>query len=297
MDDPYWEVANWTLSVSLDEQAAFIPQVISVALAAGAERVAVYKLKDTEDDRAANPEPFGLMRWDNSRRPAFDTYRVAIGLLNGVTTAERERWDAVGQVRLDGEGETTTVLFARLPQPQRARVRAVAEAAELVDMWGRRQPIEARGGFYVVDLPGALCTQTIADFCMIGGTTYYLIQESEAAQPPEREHFPPADEHMQPTKASPAVKPSPTSVPTPTPEPVPGANSRPTMIASPTQSPAASPAHDPAETTEPAVGDLVAGNSVGGDTAPVYLGLVVLGLGLALGVGLAGWWFAGRRAG
>src|SRR5690606_37811995 len=44
MNDPYWEVDNWTLAVTLNEQAAFIPQALAAAFAAGAERVAVYKL-------------------------------------------------------------------------------------------------------------------------------------------------------------------------------------------------------------------------------------------------------------
>jgi hypothetical protein len=47
--------------------------VLASALSAGAERVAIYKLKDTEDDRQANPEPFGLVRLDDTRRPAFTT--------------------------------------------------------------------------------------------------------------------------------------------------------------------------------------------------------------------------------
>jgi hypothetical protein len=71
INDPTWPVPNWTLSVTLDEQAAFMPQVLASALAAGAERIAIYKLKDTADDRAANPEPFGLIRADGSRRPAY----------------------------------------------------------------------------------------------------------------------------------------------------------------------------------------------------------------------------------
>jgi hypothetical protein len=54
-DDPAWPVPNWTLSVTLEEQAAFIPQALSSAIAAGAERVAIYKLKDTEEDQLANP--------------------------------------------------------------------------------------------------------------------------------------------------------------------------------------------------------------------------------------------------
>jgi hypothetical protein len=35
IDDPAWPVPDWFLSVNLDEQAAFVPQAMSSALAAG----------------------------------------------------------------------------------------------------------------------------------------------------------------------------------------------------------------------------------------------------------------------
>jgi hypothetical protein len=178
INDPVWPVRNWTLSVTLDEQAAFVPQALASALAAGAERVAIYKLKDTEGDRVANPEPFGLVREDGRRRPAYTTYQVAIRYLSGATTVWRERWDGVGEIRLDQGEHSTTVLFARLPQPQQARVPATADSAALVDMWGTRRPITAENGFFTVDLPPALCTQSIGDYCMIGGTAYYLVQST-----------------------------------------------------------------------------------------------------------------------
>jgi hypothetical protein len=183
MDDPTWPVSNWTLSVTLDEQAAFMPQVLALALAAGAERIAIYKLKDTADDRAANPEPFGLIRTDGSRRPAYLTYQVAINYMSGVTAVQRERWNEVGQIRLDQAGQSTTVLFARLPMPQTAEVTATARTAVLVDMWGTRRTISAENGFFRVELPPALCTQPIGDYCMIGGSTYYLVQIRAAAEP------------------------------------------------------------------------------------------------------------------
>ena len=182
LDDPAWPVPNWTLSVTQDEQAAFMPQALASALAAGAQRVAVYKLKDTEGDRAANPEPFGLIRQDGSRRPAFTTYRIAIRYLAGMTGVARERWNEVGQIRIDQAGQSTTVLFARLPFPQQAEVAATANTALLVDMWGTQQQVVAQDGVFRVDLPPALCTQPIGDYCMIGGTTYYLVQASEGGE-------------------------------------------------------------------------------------------------------------------
>ncbi len=317
MNDPYWEVPNWTLAVTLGEQAAFIPQALAAALSAGAERVAVYKLKDTADDRAANPEPFGLLRWDDSRRPAFDAYRVAIRLLADVGEAERERWDVVGQVRLSQPGQTTTVLFARLPDRQMVRVPATADTAEWIDMWGEREEIEAEDGYFTVELPGALCLQTIADYCMIGGTTYYLVQDNAPARARQLAATRDAlatDEAAAMLTASPTatrragitrtpiVTPSPSATPLPTVTPsstatavvrtvAPLSTAQPTIVteAEGTALGAAIPTATSGGAPTTAVG------SPAGRGVADYAGLIVIGLGLLLGVGLLGWRWAGRR--
>lgn len=178
-DDPAWPVASVTLSVLQPEQAAYLPQALAVALAADVDRIGVFKLQDIESDRDANPEPFGLLREDGSRRPAYDTYRIAIDMMADTVSAERERWDAVGQIRLDQGDKATTILFARLPIPQQVTVEAVGDSAELVDMFGESERIRPENGVYTIDLPPALCSQPIGDYCMIGGSVLYLIQEND----------------------------------------------------------------------------------------------------------------------
>jgi hypothetical protein len=186
-DDPDWPVPDPALAVSSTEQAAFVPQALASALAGGAERIGIYKLRDTEGDRAANPEPFGLLRLDGTRRVAFNTYREAIRFMRGTKTTTRERWDEVGQFRLQQEDRVTTVLFTRLPQPQQVKIEAIAATARLVDMWGQELVLEAEDGYYTIDLQQALCTQTIGDYCMIGGTVYYLIQAIDGGFPLEKD--------------------------------------------------------------------------------------------------------------
>ena len=184
-DDPAWPVEEHTLSVMQDEQAAFMPQALVSALAAGAERIAVYKMMDTPDDRQANPEPFGLLRMDGSRRPAFRALQVAMQHLTGASQVTRERWDAVGQFRVQQQDRETTLLFARLDDAQQVEIKAIADQARLVDLRGTERWVEAQDGRYVIDLPPALCMQTIGDYCMIGGSTYYLIQALDGGEPPE----------------------------------------------------------------------------------------------------------------
>ena len=321
MDDPAWPVANWTLKVTQPEQAAFIPQALALAMAAGAERIAVYKLKDTPDDVAANPEPFGLLRMDGSRRPAFSAYQVAIQYLAGAQSAGRERWDAVGQIRVKQPGYSTTVLFARLPAPQRAQVAATANSAVLVDMMGARRTITAADGVFSVDLPGALCSQTTGDYCMIGGAPLYLVQADEggalpgappAADPPPAataENEGPASTAAPPdtavagdatvervtasatatvtrTRRPPRTAtpfPSPTVTATATATPTRTATSAPTLAAT-----EAAPTLPPTVVAPPALTTAPAGGGNG-------LSYWFIGGGLLLAVAVGGWWVVSGR--
>ncbi|MGB1249749.1 MAG: hypothetical protein ACPG8W_03885 [Candidatus Promineifilaceae bacterium] len=177
VDDPSWPVESITFNVTQRDQARFIPQALSLAFAAGAERISIFKLIDTESDRLANPEPFGLLRDDGSARLGFTAYQVAIDLLVDVTGAVRERWDEVGQVRLEhGDGHTTHVLFARKGQGSVVEIAALADEAELVNYLGGRSFVSAENGTFTIKLTPPECHHPVADYCMIGGDTYYLIQ-------------------------------------------------------------------------------------------------------------------------
>jgi hypothetical protein len=280
INDPAWRVPNWTLSVTQDEQAAFMPQALAVALAAGAERIAVYKLRDLESDAQANPEPFGLVRLNGSRRPAFTTYQVATRYLAGMESSRRERWDGVAQIRLHQGNQTTTVLFARLPTPQQAQVKATATTATLADMWGNRETITAVDGFFTVDLQPALCTQTIGDYCMIGGTVYYLVQftAAEVDLPPIALPPPAFTPTPEPTPTVPPTA-TPTATPTPAPTATIGATAAPpTVMSSPAPATLA-----PAATPSPAAG--------GSTPTAGQPGYWFLGAGFLLMLLLAGWWY------
>lgn len=298
INDPAWPVPNWTLSVTQDEQAAYIPQAMAAALAAGAQRIAIYKLKDTPGDVAANPEPFGLVRMDGSRRPAFNSYRIATRYMAGVTGSSRERWNEVGQIRLAQEGKTTTVLFSRLPASQQAQVVATAPTALLVDMWGGQRTISARDGFFTVDLPGALCSQPIGDYCMIGGSVYYLLQSTTGGAPPpppaggtgsndNSGTDPTASEtpEITPTTVTNTITATPTAtqtrLPTITPSPPPTETPRPTFTPTVTPTPIDEPAPAIAQAATPIPNATTDSEQ---NDQPLYLSWLFLGAGLGVGI-------------
>jgi len=308
IDDAAWPVENWTLSVTMNEQAAFIPQAVASALAAGAERIAVYKLLDIRSDRDANPEPFGLLRMDGTRRPAFGTYITTIRYLAGTIRAERERWDEVGQVRIDQPGQTTTVLFARLPGVgQTAVIPATAPVALWVDMWGRSQVIEAEDGQFTVQLPGALCTQSIGDYCMIGGTTFFLVQATGDEPLPTLLPTPLPPGYPTSTR-DPEITPSPTGTATATPTTPPTATATPTITLTPSRTPSATPSPSATPTSAPgstptAVSTAVPAitftppptATVGPTAASAALSYWVIGAAGLVGIGVMGGWLFRRR--
>ncbi|MGD8997151.1 MAG: glycosyl hydrolase, partial [Anaerolineae bacterium] len=239
--DPAWPVPDAQFDVTLDEQAYYIVQSLSLGIAAGAERIAVYKMADTETDRVANPEPFGLVRMDGSRRPAFTAYRVAMTYLAGFRRATWDRRDDISLVTVDRGGQTTTVIWSRTPESQIAMVAARTTRALLVDVWGTAHHVYPERGYYFIDLPGARCAQG----CMIGGAPYMLVEAAPASAntaPAPRSPTPPPVEKSDPddafdADASPPYTPSFTPTPTSTPTPSPTPTSTPTSTPTPTSRP------------------------------------------------------------
>ncbi len=174
--DPAWPVPNAKFTITLDEQAHFIIQSMAMALAAGANRVAIYKMADVANDRAANPEPFGLVRQDGSRRPAFSAFQVGANYLAGFTgaslTMRNDLYTIVTVKR--GESGWTTAAWTRQPAPQTISVPAHANQATLVDWNGHRQTITARDGQYTIEIAGATCTGG----CIVGGAPRLIVEGS-----------------------------------------------------------------------------------------------------------------------
>ncbi len=238
MRQPIWiaETNAYLSRATPEEQAFFIFQALSLEIAAGAQAIAVYKMVDTETDRAADPEPFGLVRIDGTRRPAFTAYQVATTYLAGFRGGSWDRRDELSVVTVDRGSQTTTVLWSRIPDAQTAMIPARTTRALLVDIWGSARHIYAERGYFFVDLPGANCSQG----CWLGGAPSMVVEEA------------PASADTAPTPRPPT--PVPTEPPRPTDTPGPAAT--PTVaVAEPTsgstQSPGPTPTVTPSATTTP----------------------------------------------
>lgn len=259
--DPLWPLVRPRWRVSLEEQASFLLQGFAVALSTGAERVAAYKLKDT--GLPPGGEPFGLLRPDGSRRPAFDAYKLITRHYAGTVSARTERHALYQIVTLDRGDRTTRVVWARKDSDVSLALPALAPQAQLFDQTGAEQQLEAHDGVYHLTLPAARCADEVLG-CIIGGPTYLLVEEASGTVPPAATGVPvpgetpvttpTVDLTATETVTVPLDSLTPTAtltpVPTETPTP-PAATATPTGTPTPTPSPTITPSPTASATPQP----------------------------------------------
>ncbi|MBN1956363.1 MAG: hypothetical protein JW900_15130 [Anaerolineae bacterium] len=259
--DPLWPLERPRWRVNLEEQAGFLLQAFSLALASGVERVAVYKWMDA--GLPPGGEPFGVLRPDHSRRPAYDAYRLITTYYAGAWGVRERRQPLFYHVTLNRPDQVLHVLWARTATPVTVAVPAQAGEALWVTQSGESQAVQPVGGatpYYQLSLPGARCADEYAG-CIIGGTTMLLIETGRgdpggawlvaAGNPPPtplpQPTAPPTT--TEPT-AEPLLSPTPPATAAPLPEPTTWPSSTPSPIPTPPPIPAPTPA--PTSTPRPA---------------------------------------------
>lgn len=172
-EDPQHPAPGLSFSVTLDEQSYFIIQAWAMGLAAGAERISLYKLRD-EQNLLPGVEPYGLLRKDNSLRPAFYTYRTVVTYLGEYQNATLTRQGNLRRVVVNRGGRgTTTVVWNLGLSAETMSVPATAPTALLVDPLGPVEMITAVNGQYSISLPPSRGGD-------IGGKPYMIVEGSGA---------------------------------------------------------------------------------------------------------------------
>ena len=183
---------------SLQEQSTFIIQAHAMAFAAGAERVQVYKLFNSTE-HPEDVQPFGLIRGDDSRRPAFEAYRVVTQYLSGFEQVNLFKQGDVFVAVFERPDDTVTVLWNVAPTSRHVTINAITGRAMLVDETGHARPLEASHGQYKLEMPPATCSD---GDCFIGGPARLIVEQGSPDQ-------------RQPHVVQPTVTPTPTPVPSP----------------------------------------------------------------------------------
>jgi hypothetical protein len=169
---------TFALSGTLEEQAAWVIQWHAYALAAGADRVLMYRMHDSDE-----PEAWGLARSDGSIRPAYVAYQLAARYFGHATNAARAPLGEAEQVVFHRPGERVTVVWNRTQHPiPPLAVGAAAPSALLVDLDGASRRITPSGGTYALSLPAATAnTGMHAEDYLVGGRPFILVEELPTA--------------------------------------------------------------------------------------------------------------------
>ncbi len=176
-EDNGWPIAGGNVTVTVDQQAAFIVQGAALALAAGADHVEVYKLFDNVV--ADNYEAWGLIRADGTRRPGFYAFQMVTKYFSGATDVQRFKNSYATMVVLTEPGRTVYVVWNRTRKPQYAYIQAIDPNNQnimLVSMTGeerRLPPGETVDNTYELYLPP--CEGS----CDIQGAPRILIQPGD----------------------------------------------------------------------------------------------------------------------
>jgi hypothetical protein len=143
-------------------------------LAAGAERIAVYKLWD--QSLPAGAESFGLLNPQTQEpRPGFYAWQTVIRYFNGAAAASLAQTEQANAVRLTMiNDQYVYVLWARTGAPVQFEIGATSDKAYLISQTGEASLVDAQGGVYLIEAPGANCEQ--AEGCVVGGDVWLLVQ-------------------------------------------------------------------------------------------------------------------------
>ena len=213
-DDPAGLLPREPWRVTMDQQASYVVQAFALGLAAGVDRMSVYKMRDEFPENGQN---FGLVREDGTTRPAYTAFQTAINYFAGAKKAtytwngspnppgDREIraildsrndryqfvWPGqVSQVALERDNQRVTVVWNVTPKPVVGLVAAAASRATLVDAYGNTSQIAPTDGWYQLYLDGARSNTEPRDssLLLVGGRPWLIVEDlgsgAPASQPP-----------------------------------------------------------------------------------------------------------------
>lgn len=171
--DPAWLVTRPQFQVTLKQQQDYLVQAISLMIASGVDRIAVYKLWD--QDATPGIETFGLLTpntLDQQPRPAFYTYRAIVEHFQDITDSVWAVTPDMYAVRhTHADGHHTLVVWARTANSTTFDVTGTTDSkAYRMGMDGTLTLVHARQPFA---LTGATCDDK--DGCAVGGTPVVLM--------------------------------------------------------------------------------------------------------------------------
>ncbi len=177
-DDPDRPLTRGHWRATQREQADFIVQGYALALAAGAERISLYKMTEPPT-WVPGWETYGLVRpEDRAVRPGYRALQTVHRLFGDVTGGEVWQGSGAVVVQLQVSGRRTLVAWSRVPRTLRLAVPAATASATVHTPDGAQMSISPTAGTYRLDLGPATHDTAVGQpgVYLVGGAPLILIE-------------------------------------------------------------------------------------------------------------------------
>jgi hypothetical protein len=170
------------MRASLSEQASFIIQAYALGLAAGVDRIEIYKMKDGDNDVINGQALVGNVP-DLRIRPAYVSYQLAAQYMSNAKSARYYKNGDVDEVVFDRGTQRVTVLWNNSFTPVTVNVKSSGGSAKLLDKYGVEKPRNTGPGGFAIDLEPATnrSNPESPDKALIGGNPVLLIEDGATA--------------------------------------------------------------------------------------------------------------------
>ncbi len=170
------------MRASLGDQASYILQAFAMGMAAGVDRIEVYKMKDGDNDVVNGQALVGDLP-DFRIRPAYVSFQLAAQWFSNAKSASYFKNDDVEEVVFDRGSQRVTAIWSNSAQPITVPVRSSGGTAKLLDKYGITKDLTAAPGGYSIGLDPAtdFTNPDAPNTPLIGGNPLLLIEDGVTA--------------------------------------------------------------------------------------------------------------------
>ncbi len=170
------------MRATLSEQSSFIIQAYALGLAAGLQRIEVYKMKDGDND-VVNGQALVADLPGFRLRPAYVSYQLITQYFSNAKSASYFKNGDIEEVVFDRGQQRVTAIWSNSPLPVTATVLSSGGTAQLLDKYGQPMPLSAAPGGYALPLDPAtnFTNPDTPGKPMIGGNPLLLIENGVTA--------------------------------------------------------------------------------------------------------------------
>lgn len=137
-DDPATPRNPDLMHDTMAEQADFVIEAFAYGLAAGVQRLGIYRMADDPNDQSG---PWGLLHYDGAPRPAFQAFQTAVQQFSGATNVQYKEQPYLASLSFDRGSDKVWLFWATGTAPVQGSAPLLGNTAVLIDKNAAGSPV------------------------------------------------------------------------------------------------------------------------------------------------------------